>query len=298
MVFEKEAQVILERLGMKKEEKLVLVVDENHLFLKKAFEKFVKLDVFYLESRPFRWKDSLKDYFDGFDVIIYCLDTFLEEREFRRNLINYREKDKRVLSMSSLIERAKVICTDYSFIEDIGKRFFKVLENAKDVVVYDGFGNGLNFSVFGRKLEEEFGDFSCKGVFGNFPCGELLTCPIEESFSGKVRTKLFSKIVCDVVLEFDKGELVSVDGVGSEEILKMLEDERTVGEFGIGLNPDAYVCENFSISEKALGTVHFAIGDSYGLGKNVSNLHYDFLVEKPTLVVGGVKVISEGVWML
>ena len=36
-------------------------------------------------------------------------------------------------------------------------------------------------------------------------------------------------------------------------------------------------------AEKAFGTVHFAIGDSYGIGKNKSKHHYDALVDKVTI---------------
>ncbi|GAG46305.1 unnamed protein product, partial [marine sediment metagenome] len=37
---------------------------------------------------------------------------------------------------------------------------------------------------------------------------------------------------------------------------------------------------NMLEAEKAIGTAHFAIGDSYGLGKNASKHHYDALVDK------------------
>ena len=63
-----------------------------------------------------------------------------------------------------------------------------------------------------------------------------------------------------------------------------------IGEFGIGTNRGARICPNMLEAEKAFGTVHFAIGDSYGLGKNASKHHYDALVDKVTIRVNGREI--------
>jgi leucyl aminopeptidase (aminopeptidase T) len=47
-------------------------------------------------------------------------------------------------------------------------------------------------------------------------------------------------------------------------------------------------------AEKAFGTAHFAIGDSYGLGKNASPHHYDALVERVTVTAGGKTILRDG----
>ena len=66
-----------------------------------------------------------------------------------------------------------------------------------------------------------------------------------------------------------------------------------IGEFGIGTNRGARISSNMLEAEKAFGTVHFAIGDSYGLGRNKSRHHYDALVGKVTIRAKG-KVIAKG----
>ena len=73
---------------------------------------------------------------------------------------------------------------------------------------------------------------------------------------------------------------------------------RIIGEFGIGTNRGARICKNMLEAEKAFGTVHFAIGDSYGLGKNRSKWHFDGLVEKVTLTAGKKQIIRNGRFML
>ena len=64
-------------------------------------------------------------------------------------------------------------------------------------------------------------------------------------------------------------------------------------EFGIGTNRGARISANMLEAEKAFGTVHFAIGDSYGLGRNKSKHHYDALVGKVTIRAKG-KTIAKG----
>lgn len=51
-------------------------------------------------------------------------------------------------------------------------------------------------------------------------------------------------------------------------------------------------------AEKAFGTAPFAIGDSYGLGKNSSRHHYDALVEKVTIKAGRKTIIRNGKFLL
>ena len=51
-------------------------------------------------------------------------------------------------------------------------------------------------------------------------------------------------------------------------------------------------------AEKAFGTVHFAIGDSYGIGKNKSKHHYDALVDKVTIRANGRLIAKDGRFLL
>ena len=47
--------------------------------------------------------------------------------------------------------------------------------------------------------------------------------------------------------------------------------------------------------EKALGTVHLAIGNNTHLGgKNKASIHIDFILYKPTVKAGGRLIMKEG----
>ncbi len=141
------------------------------------------------------------------------------------------------------------------------------------------------------------GDIRRKGAHGNLPAGECYTAPVEDSFNGKVALSLIDDKLGPGVLEFRKGRLVGGRGRGVTAILRLVGDDptgRVIGEFGIGTNPGARVSPNMLEAEKAFGTAHFAIGDSYGLGKNSSPHHYDALVEKVTIKAGGKTILRDG----
>jgi leucyl aminopeptidase (aminopeptidase T) len=52
------------------------------------------------------------------------------------------------------------------------------------------------------------------------------------------------------------------------------------------------------IGEFGIGTVHFAIGDSYGIGKNKSRYHFDALVDKVTIRAKGKLIAKNGKFLI
>ena len=125
--------------------------------------------------------------------------------------------------------------------------------------------------------------------------------PRRGNFTGRIIFSLIDDKIGRGEMIFKKGKLVSFKGKGIAEIVKGVGSDptgRVVGEFGIGTNRGAKICKNMLEAEKAFGTVHFAIGDSYGLGTNKSKFHFDALVAKATLVAGKKTIIRNGVFLL
>ena len=158
-------------------------------------------------------------------------------------------------------------------------------------------GTDISFSVKGRRWLADVGELSEAHVHGNLPAGEGFTCPVEETFTGLVVIASIDDKVGPGKMRFEKGRLVEHEGEGISSILELVGDDptgRIIGEFGIGTNEAARICENMLEAEKAYGTCHFAIGDSYGLGQNASSHHYDALVESVTIVADGKKLLENG----
>jgi len=232
-------------------------------------------------------------------AIAYVLDARVEEKPFRGFLVKTGRTSSRILMMPGITREmmVRLVDIDYAELKRFTEKVIRAIRNAGDVEVSNAAGTSLKFSVEGRRWVAGAGDLSRKGSHGNLPAGECYTAPVEDSFNGTVALGLIDDKLGPGRLEFRKGKLVRWRGRGVEAILRLVggdETGKTIGEFGIGTNPGARVCPNMLEAEKAFGTAHFAIGDSYGLGKNSSPHHYDALVKKVTIKAGGKIILREG----
>jgi leucyl aminopeptidase (aminopeptidase T) len=138
------------------------------------------------------------------------------------------------------------------------------------------------------------------------PAGEIYTAPVEDAMM---------QPAIDGVGSWDKypsrsswrGVIQGLQPISSvdrvfEKFVEFCEFDapatKTIGEFGIGLNPGAKIIGKMLIDEKVEGTVHFAFGDSYGLGRTSSKFHTDLLVTKPSIFVEGECIMERGKFIL
>jgi leucyl aminopeptidase (aminopeptidase T) len=181
------------------------------------------------------------------------------------------------------------------------RKVIRALDGADDVLVENSEGTRIRFSVKGRRWENDNGDLSRKGRHGNLPAGECYTCPVERTFTGTIVIRLIDDKLGRGTMEFREGRLVKWRGKGVEAIVRNIGSDPTgfmIGEFGIGTNRGARLSPNMLEAEKAFGTVHFAVGDSYGIGKNRSSHHYDALVGDATIRMGGKDIAREGKFLI
>jgi leucyl aminopeptidase (aminopeptidase T) len=191
----------------------------------------------------------------------------------------------------------RLVNIDLKELDKMNRKLMRLLRDKREILVTNPQGTRILFSVKGRKWVNDSGNIRKKGSHGNLPAGECYTCPVEESFTGTIFISLIEDKIGQGRMVFEKGKLVSFEGEGVSEVVRNAGGDmtaRVIGEVGIGTNAGARICENMLEAEKAFGTAHFAIGDSYGLGKNKSRFHADALVEKVTLVADGKTLIENG----
>jgi aminopeptidase len=232
-------------------------------------------------------------------AIAYVLEARAEEKPFRGYLVKTGRTRSRILMMPGLTRdmMVRLVNIDYARLRRFTERVIRAVRGAADVEVTNPAGTSLRFSVEGRRWVAGAGDISRKGGHGNLPAGECYTAPVEDSFNGKIALSLIDDQLGPGTMDFRKGRLVGWRGRGVGAILRLVGDDvtgRIIGEFGIGTNPGSRISPNMLEAEKAFGTAHFAIGDSYGLGKNASPHHYDALVEKVTIKAGGKTILRDG----
>jgi leucyl aminopeptidase (aminopeptidase T) len=91
---------------------------------------------------------------------------------------------------------------------------------------------------------------------------------------------------------------ISKDDIGLHKFSEICEMDapaaNTVEKFVIGINHGTKIIGNMLLDEKVEGTIHFAFGDSYNIGKSNSNFHTDLLIKNPSIFADGKCVMEIG----
>lgn len=169
--------------------------------------------------------------------------------------------------------------------------------------VMTALGTNLHLSLAGREWKTDTGILRGRGVFGNLPAGEIYIAPIEDSADGVlVVDKCLPGLLLSepVKLVFKKGRVTHIEGgTGAAYLQDAIAQHgaptRVIAELGIGTNPMARLQGDIITDEKALGTIHIAIGrnDFIG-GTNIAATHIDGVVGQPTLEIDGKTLIESG----
>jgi aminopeptidase len=123
----------------------------------------------------------------------------------------------------------------------------------------------------------------------NMPSGEVYTSPVEDSVEGHIRFSYpgiyMGQEIENIHLEVHKGEVVKWEAAKGKELLDHLLEIQGANRFGeaaIGTNNGIQrFSRNMLFDEKMGGTIHMALGSSYGEahGKNESAIHWDLLAD-------------------
>lgn len=310
-LFKAGEKAVKQSLHLRKGEKFLLVTDKEEMEIAEAFAYWAK--ELGAETTTYLMTETLRpitqpthlftEIAERANAIAYMLDARIEEKPFRGYMVKAGMEHGRICMMPGLTRdmMERLVNIDFKDMDLFTRKVIIALTDADDVLVENPEGTRIQFSVKGRKWANDNGDISQKGMHGNLPAGECFTAPVEESFSGKLVISLIDDKLGRGVMEFEKGRLIRYTGKGVDGIIQNIGKDKTgkiIGEFGIGTNRKARVTANMLEAEKAFGTAHFAIGDSYGMGKNRSQHHYDALVDKITIRAKGKLIAKEGRFLL
>jgi leucyl aminopeptidase (aminopeptidase T) len=304
-------RAICQSLKIKKGENLLLITDKQKMEIAEALAHWANQQgaetTTYLMTETLRPitgpTEIFKRMISEANVVVYMLEPRIEEKPFRGFMVKEGMNNGRICMMPGITVdmMERLVNIDFTEMADFTEKVILAMENAEDVVVTNPDGTHLECSVKGRKWKADIGDISRSGDHGNLPAGECFTAPVEESFTGKLVISLIDDKLGRGEMIFEKGRLVGFSGKGIEEIAANIGSDETgkiIGEFGIGTNPGAKICPNMLEAEKAFGTAHFAIGDSYGMGSNTSAHHYDALVNRITIKAKGTIIAQDGRFLI
>jgi leucyl aminopeptidase (aminopeptidase T) len=304
-------RAVVQALKLKPGESFLLVTDKPKMELAEAIafqaRKAGAETTTYLMTETLRPIDAPTKLFRGLienaDAVLYMLDARIQEKPFRGYMVKTGTERSRICMMPGITRdmMERLVNIDFAAMDAFTKRVIRKVKDAERVEIENPAGTKIAFSVKGRPWHNDNGDIGRKGKHGNLPAGECYTAPVEDTFTGRLVISLIDDKLGRGVLEFERGTLVRWKGKGIEAIVENIAGDPTgmvIGEFGIGTNRGARICPNMLEAEKAFGTVHFAIGDSYGIGKNASKHHYDGLVDKATIRVNGREIAENGRFLI
>jgi leucyl aminopeptidase (aminopeptidase T) len=230
--------------------------------------------------------------------------------------LNATKAGARIASMpgfeAGMLEEGGPMAVDYLQVSRDCHIFATRLTSASQVQVKTPAGTDLRFSIAGRTAHVDDGLYNTDAKFGNLPAGEAYIVPVEGTGEGTlvVQAGWYPSLTEDMVLVFEKGEVVELEGGGDvgrhfKALLQIgnpaqpYKSRRNLAELGIGTNPNAKRPDNVLEAEKIKGTIHIAIGDDIHMGGSVeADLHEDFVQPEPTLILDGEVVIDKGDWKI
>ena len=224
-----------------------------------------------------------------------------------------KENKHRFVSASSLGKLTEkdyktvidTINVDYKKLQETGKRIKQQIDNAEEIRITTDAGTDLKIALKTRAVLNT-GNYKEPGKGGNIPAGEVYLAPKWKHAEGKVvidASSAYRKgtqlIKQPIILEIKKGEIVDIQGEEEADNLRETLDWATnkakypwgirrIGEFGIGINPNAKIIGATIVDEKVLGTAHIGIGSNYWFGGTIyAIIHLDQVFKNPKIFIDG-----------
>lgn len=303
-------------MGVKKEERVIVITDtdkfdiaQSFLFALHALGVDATLSVMVPRSHHAEEPPSeIGIAMASVDVAFLVTSASLSHTHAR---MKATEKGVRIASMPGITEDMLTVgamTADYEKVSDLSWKITRLLEATNLVEIYTEKGTNVRLSLKGRKpaIPPDDGLYREKGRWGNLPAGEAFIAPVEESIEGIVvidgSMATLGLLAEPIRLTIQRGRAVKIEGGReAEELSRFLEELSDpyaywVGELGIGTNEKARLTGNILEDEKALRTVHIALGMNVSIGGKVeSKTHNDGIIRNPTVKMDGKIVMDKGV---
>jgi len=305
-------------MGVNKEERVMVITDtdkidiaQSFLFALHALEVDATLSMMVPRSHHAEEPPSeIGVAMASVDVAFLVTSASLSHTHAR---MEATRKGVRIASMPGITEDMLTVgamIADYEKVSELSWKITRLLEATNLVEIYTEKGTDVRLSLEGRKpaIPPDDGLYRERGRWGNLPAGEAFVAPVEESVEGiavidgsMAPLGLLSE---PIKLTIQRGKVVNIEGGREAKELSQFLEELSdpcaywIGELGIGTNEKARITGNILEDEKALRTVHIALGMNIDMGGKVeSKTHNDGIICNPTVKFDGKVVMDKGVFV-
>ncbi|MBU0615305.1 MAG: aminopeptidase [Nanoarchaeota archaeon] len=301
--------VLINCMGLKKDEDLVIVYDKNKRLLAQSFldpAKLISNNIHFIETpvQKNNGDEPPKEVADTLlkaDVALIITTKSFSHTEARRAA---SKKGVRIATMPGLTASMalRTLSADYTKIKDRCDKVAKLLKAKKLELITK---KGTLLTVYINRLFKDTGIYTEKGAFGNLPAGEVGFAPVEGKTEGVVVIDKslagIGRLKDPIKLIIKDGFVIDIQGKKEAEKLKKLlksfnnKKVYNIAEFAIGLNPKAKISGITLEDEKVEGTAHIALGDntSYVGGNTKAPTHLDGVISKPKIIINKKNIFTD-----
>ncbi len=198
---------------------------------------------------------------------------------------------------------------DYKELSEKAHELKEIFDDASELQITTERGTDLTYNVEEQEAVVSDGVYREPATGGNLPGTEVYVPPKKKNVNGKIvidgsmRTRHGTQLVNEPLeMTIQEGVVVAMNDTPEserlEETLRWAHEQakypwgvRRIGEFGIGLNPNANVLGCTVLDEKAAGTGHVAIGSNHWFGGSIyAIIHLDQVFHDPTVYADGEEV--------
>ncbi|MGV8172181.1 MAG: hypothetical protein ACP5OA_05830 [Candidatus Woesearchaeota archaeon] len=306
----KEIEYLLHvSLGCRPGDRLCLIRDKSYELIASQIISYCRENNIQIEEILHLGKSvvssSVKNAFlsDSNNVILLASEYNLWHSEYRKDA-KYK-MNKRLVNLLHPDSPCPSYLTDISKMSELGKRVKDILEETKEthLLVRIITEDGTNLVSTIGKIFCETGEYFRPQSGGDYPAGEVGFGPKEGSVNGilnynyKIQHLGFIEDSNIIKVENDKITHLRT----SDDFKKLIAQHDAfnyISEISIGINSLWSETSNVNsiIEEKNLGTVHLGHGGnfpSYGYRRGP---HFDVVLKRPSLYLGTVELINNGVF--
>lgn len=311
-------RALLHNLGLRQNEKILIIGDGTKSRLCKAFEHaaedlgaVVHSDTIPVANRNGQEPpEETAAYMLLADVVIMLVSGSLSWTKARMEAC---ERGARIASMGGGFNEEialRAFTIDYEPIRERANKFCDLLDAVKEIRIVTALGSDLTLQAWGRLGHgRKGGIYRQPGYWGNLPCGEAFLAPLEGESQGVYVVDAshagIGRLSRPIRIVVRDGRAVSIEGgLEARRLRAMLDavnDDRAfnIAEFGIGCNDQAVLSGATIEDEKVLGTCHIAMGsNSFFGGKTAVGIHVDGIILKPSIFFDGRPVMQEGTHLI
>ncbi len=298
-------------MGAKKNEKILVVTDEVKREIGYSlYSNAIRLGhdslLVEMKSREYNGEEppiEVAELMQKFDIVFCPTARSLTHTEARRSA---SAQGTRIATFPGITEEVMIrgLNADYKKISALTLKLKDIFEQTKIIRVTTAIGTDITMDISGRKAFASKGLFHAKGESGNLPTGETFVAPAEGKSNGifivdgsMAGIGVLSK---PIKIKVEKGFATEISGgVQAKNLINLLKkhgkDARNIAEFGIGTNHKAKISGVLLEDEKAMGTIHIALGDNKSMGGSVGvSSHLDGVLLKPTVFFDDKVIMKNG----